>query len=136
MLLDLDHFKQLNDTLGHDVGDLLLQGVATRLRESVRDGDSVARIGGDEFAVLGVECNLPEGEILMQRIEESLKSQEIAASIGIAARHPSLGLTQAWEEADRTMYACKKARKEHLSRYGLANAGDGQGKLDARSPRD
>ena len=52
MFLDIDNFKQLNDTLGHDMGDVLLQQVSARLLACAREGDSVARLGGDEFVVL------------------------------------------------------------------------------------
>ena len=53
IILDLDRFKEVNDTLGHHIGDLLLQELGTRLRLAVREVDTVARLGGDEFGVLG-----------------------------------------------------------------------------------
>ncbi len=81
MFLDLDHFKQLNDTLGHDVGDVLLQQVATRLHACLREGDSVARLGGDEFVVL-LE-NLSE-----QAAEAATLAEMVASKIRDAFAHP------------------------------------------------
>jgi diguanylate cyclase (GGDEF)-like protein/PAS domain S-box-containing protein len=69
LLLDLDHFKQINDTLGHDVGDLMLKTFAERLKAAVRSCDTVARLGGDEFAIV-----LPD-------IEGSVSLEEVAAAI-------------------------------------------------------
>ncbi|RZI42029.1 EAL domain-containing protein [Herbaspirillum sp. HC18] len=69
MLLDLDRFKTVNDTLGHDIGDALLKAVAARLLGSIRQGDTLARMGGDEFALIALEISQPED---MARLAEKL----------------------------------------------------------------
>jgi len=93
LCLDLDRFKQVNDTLGHPAGDVLLMEVAERLRGCVRDGDTVARLGGDEFAVLQCGSNqLEQAEDLAQRIVSTLggpynlngNHAVVGASVGIA----------------------------------------------------
>jgi len=78
MFMDLDHFKQLNDTLGHDVGDLLLQEVARRLQSNVRQVDTIARLGGDEFVVLLQDIGLPAESA---RKHASLVAFKILASL-------------------------------------------------------
>ena len=93
LCLDLDHFKTVNDTLGHPVGDALLKEVATRLRQAVRDTDTVARLGGDEFVIIQSGVAQPvEATALAQRVIEALgaaylvegHSIVIGTSIGIA----------------------------------------------------
>ena len=116
--LDLDHFKQVNDTLGHPVGDGLLKQVAERLLASARDGDTVARLGGDEFAILlpGVENNTDAGR-LAQRILEVIRSPydvtgyqvNISTSIGIAfAPADGVNPDKLLKNADTALYRAKQ----------------------------
>ena len=93
MFIDIDNFKNINDTLGHDSGDLLLRNIATRLKDSVRTHDTIARQGGDEFIVLLTELQGHRGATLVaQKILDTLRApfdlggalQHVSGSIGIA----------------------------------------------------
>jgi diguanylate cyclase (GGDEF)-like protein len=143
MLMDLDRFKEINDTLGHHHGDRLLRLVGARLNEAVRDRDTVARLGGDEFVILLAElADLETSDALVERIRESLRapfplddlSIEVNASIGIA-HFPGDGsdADTLLQRADVAMYHAKRnhlshaaysVEHDHHSLARLALAGD------------
>jgi diguanylate cyclase (GGDEF)-like protein len=117
LCLDLDRFKEVNDTLGHPVGDALLKSVATQLRSCVRDTDTVARLGGDEFAIVQVGANQPmDATVLATRIIEIIGAPHdidgqqvlIGTSIGIAVS-PGDGATgdDLLKSADLALYRAK-----------------------------
>lgn len=108
-VIDLDDLKQINDTHGHAAGDKLLQRVAERIRSTLREQDSAARVGGDEFTILATECAPAAAETLFERLESVFEEAGIAASIGRAMRDPASGLIQAWRQADQAMYRRKRA---------------------------
>ena len=129
LFIDLDNFKTLNDTLGHDVGDLLLQQVAQRLSASVREGDTVSRIGGDEFVVILEDLHLNALEAASQT--ETVGEQIRAAlnkpyRLGEAMHHssPSIGATlfsdhlagmeELLKRADLAMYQAKASGRNTL----------------------
>jgi diguanylate cyclase (GGDEF)-like protein/PAS domain S-box-containing protein len=122
--LDLDRFKEINDTLGHHVGDLLLQSVAARLKECLRDTDTVARLGGDEFAIIQTDLEGIEGaETLAAKIMETLASpfnldgNEVytSTSIGITV-YPveNADPEQLLKNADMAMYAAKNQGRNNF----------------------
>lgn len=129
IFIDLDNFKQINDTLGHDIGDKLLFAVAQKLKESIRQEDTIARIGGDEFIVL-VDCigsNSDEAKenlaILAQKIKEFLNSIEYidghknisTPSIGVTLfKDSSVTARDIIKQADTAMYAAKKQGKNSV----------------------
>jgi diguanylate cyclase (GGDEF)-like protein/PAS domain S-box-containing protein len=123
LYIDLDHFKQVNDTHGHGVGDMLLQAVANRLKGCVRETDTVARIGGDEFVVLLHSIHAPQDtdivlgkvlQVLAQPLRLDGHSLHIQPSIGVA-RYPDHGSEEAQlvRHADEAMYS---AKREHQLR--------------------
>jgi diguanylate cyclase (GGDEF)-like protein len=117
LCLDLDRFKSVNDTLGHEIGDALLKVVANRLRNCLRDGDTVARLGGDEFGILlEATAGLETCTILARRIVERLSAPYsvdgreivIGASVGIAPVEPDIvSPDQMLKRADLALYEAK-----------------------------
>ncbi|MES2013240.1 MAG: EAL domain-containing protein [Pseudomonadota bacterium] len=135
LFLDLDHFKTLNDTLGHDIGDFLLQQVAERLTACVREGDTIARIGGDEFVVLLEDLSdhdleaATQTESIGDKILEALNQPyQLAAhehystpSIGatLFSNHDT-GMEALLKQADIAMYQAKDSGRNTLRFYDPA----------------
>jgi len=123
LYVDLDKFKQVNDSFGHAVGDLLLQEVARRLQQCVRETDTVARIGGDEFVILLEYLQQPEhakrvADKVRSLLGEPVRWDDsgliIVASIGIAL-YPENGeeAQQLFKHADEAMYGVKRGVVTH-----------------------
>jgi diguanylate cyclase (GGDEF)-like protein len=119
LLMDLDRFKEVNDTLGHHHGDLLLQQVAHRLRDALGAEDHIARLGGDEFAILTLGCTRESAKLLARQVADSLRAPfdlegtvvDVQASLGIAL-YPSDGedVETLLQKADVAMYHAKEHR--------------------------
>ncbi|NQX88152.1 MAG: GGDEF domain-containing protein [Halioglobus sp.] len=131
IFIDLDDFKSINDNFGHNIGDEVLNAVAHRLQSSVRSEDTVARIGGDEFAIVlqGIE-RADSAELIVEKLYKTLEKPLIvgghtilsAGSIGVAiAPDHGVEIDRLLRMADEAMYRAKQIRAEELQ--GLASAG-------------
>ncbi len=112
--VDVDGLKSVNDTLGHAAGDALIRSVADVLRRAFRPIDTIARVGGDEFAILLRSPNPQLAQTLVDRVHEHLAEVGISASIGTASSTPGasqVDLADLLERADAAMYAVKVVRK-------------------------
>jgi diguanylate cyclase (GGDEF)-like protein len=128
--LDLDGFKQVNDTLGHDIGDQLLMILAGRMKQALRDGDTIARLGGDEFVAVLVDVEGPQGNAsMLQRLLAAVdapvhllgQDMLLSASVGVTYFPQSLEVDadQLMRQADQAMYLAKQAGK---NRYHVFDA--------------
>jgi diguanylate cyclase (GGDEF)-like protein len=128
LMLDIDEFKQVNDTYGHDFGDLVLQCVAHTLEDNIRDVDILARLGGEEFAVLlpntGPEAAAELGERLRSAVERQTCSRRgkrlhVTVSVGVASYdHNLLDLDGMLRIADEAMYEAKSQGRNRVVRLG------------------
>jgi diguanylate cyclase (GGDEF)-like protein len=131
MFIDLDGFKGVNDSLGHDVGDLLLREVAARLASCIRASDTIGRVGGDEFVIVLEEACLPADAVqVCQRIEAALAAPfdldghrlQTAASVGIAI-FPADGTDAVTllRNADAAMYRAKRMASNRFQFFSDAD---------------
>ncbi|MBP1206378.1 diguanylate cyclase (GGDEF)-like protein [Duganella sp. 1411] len=131
MYIDIDHFKRVNDTVGHGGGDEVLREVAARIKNELRASDAVARFGGEEFVVLLIDANLESAAFVAERIRSSVAGTMIAlspelqlsvtVSIGVACLNPGdaegdpLAVARAWvAQADTLLYAAKEAGRNRV----------------------
>lgn len=133
LLLDVDHFKRINDGMGHGAGDLALVSISTVLRQSMRQGDIAARIGGEEFVVLLSHCEREDGLRFAQRLRQSVAAMAVdigaglpplrmTVSIGLAdSEAHGLELDVLMKRADQAMYRAKAGGRDRIE---VAEAAD------------
>ena len=126
LLIDVDHFKQVNDRHGHLIGDKVLQGVAETIHATVKGGDDLARVGGEEFGVLLHDTPLAGAVSLAERIRENVAKlklrrkdtgealSQVTVSIGIAAYHHGESITSFVSRCDYGLYRAKHAGRNRL----------------------
>jgi diguanylate cyclase (GGDEF)-like protein len=120
MLIDIDHFKLVNDNYGHNMGDAVLKKIATLLKESVRESDIVARWGGDEFIIITPKTTLSQSlslaEALRQRIKKHLFEDVgyLTASFGVTAYKNMDTLEKIIQRADQALYNAKESGRDNV----------------------
>jgi diguanylate cyclase (GGDEF)-like protein len=132
LMLDLDRFKQVNDTLGHPAGDRVIAEIAEAMRGRARETDVLARLGGDEFAVVLPRCSLEEAQAVAAEIATAVRERMLAeegmppltTSIGIAPFGPGrqLSYEAVMAKADAALYAAKGAGRDAVRTFDLAEA--------------
>jgi diguanylate cyclase (GGDEF)-like protein len=114
LLLDIDHFKRINDKFGHDSGDYVLRKLAELISGSMRSGDAFFRIGGEEFAVVAVETKIEQAKVLAEKMRNLINSYrfdkvgKVSISIGIAAYRENETMEILTKRADNALYMAKK----------------------------
>lgn len=124
IMMDLDHFKHINDTFGHDVGDTVLKQTSKIIKYSLRGSDIAARYGGEEFCVMLPNTSLQGAELLAERIRENIKAHEFKTNQGCFNITVSLGVTlidingnpdEVLSKADEALYSSKNNGRDQVT---------------------
>ena len=117
-IIDIDHFKFINDQYGHDIGDILLQYVSSMFRKCVREGDLIARMGGDEFSIILYDIDDANGmatvaQKILDKVDKPIDVQgtklSVSVSVGIAhCEGNSMTMEELLKSADTAMYSAKQ----------------------------
>lgn len=129
MIFDIDHFKSVNDTYGHAIGDEVLKGVAMDVQSELRKTDSMGRFGGEEFLVIAGESDLAQAKVLAERIREAVAStdyasmpgRQITVSIGVVMIGDEKDLHDLIQHADEALYYAKEHGRNRVVSYPLSN---------------
>lgn len=127
LMLDIDHFKKINDTYGHPAGDAVLQGFAERCRSSIRTCDLLGRVGGEEFAILLPQTPTSDAHVVAEKVRVAAsagpiwagsRSIGITVSIGLATAKPNdEDLSSVWERADAALYRAKNEGRDRVATH-------------------
>ena len=128
LMIDIDHFKQVNDVYGHEVGDTVLSKVGRLMRDQMRGGDVLSRLGGEEFLSINVSAELEEAVVAAERIRRGVAELiihtpagpiSVTVSIGVAERTPQMqGLDDLLRAADEALYIAKTLGRDRIQRHG------------------
>ena len=120
IMMDIDHFKSINDELGHDIGDQVIEEFASRVTKTIRKDDFIARLGGDEFVLLLPNTTLEEAKIIIKNIQQEMKKDwhidghtiQVTASLGITVESTNQARkSNVLRSADIALYEAKKRQR-------------------------
>ena len=123
-IIDMDHFKLINDTFGHDKGDIMLKQLAYELDGQIRHSDMLYRLGGDEFVIIFIETNLEQARIVCEKINHvhnllalKIDDKRSTLSIGLTTLQNNDDSNNMFNRADDALYHAKKHGRNRLSVY-------------------
>jgi diguanylate cyclase (GGDEF)-like protein/PAS domain S-box-containing protein len=127
--IDIDHFKEINDTYGHDIGDLVLKSIATIFTDCLREEDTIGRVGGEEFGCILPDTNLEGATIVFDRMLETVRSHRffvfdnfylnVTISMGFTRIHPSQKADEVSKLADIALYQAKSSGRDRIQSYPI-----------------